>query len=381
MNTEKGEILIVKLLDNRISETESEALTQWIEEEDHLDYFNKYVEIHYLINSQQSFDYQKSLDRVKHLLKEVKRKKRMTSLLKYAAVLLVLVGIGYFMTTKTIVSKQGPAAVVNTIKPGSLKATLTLSDGTEVTLEKEQTYASNDLQSIGEKLIYTQASKAGKPKTTYNSLSIPRGGQFFVKLEDGTQVWLNSESKLRYPVNFTDGEIREVELVYGEAYFEVSPSTEHNGDTFKVISGEQEVEVLGTQFNIKAYKDEVKTYTTLVEGKIALVTQDNNKILKPGQQAILNPASKKVEINRVDVFNQISWKDGVFSFKNKPLKEIMKAMSRWYDIEVIFSNPEVKNTRFTGVLGKEQSLENILSTLHKTNNINYRINKKTIIIE
>ena len=148
-------------------------------------------------------------------------------------------------------------------------------------------------------------------------------------LSDGTKVWLNSESQLKYPVAFNDGETRQVELVYGEAYFDVSPSTAHKGARFKVFNQSQEVEVLGTEFNIKAYKDETNIYTTLVEGKVAISAAGKNQILKPNQQSNLNLETGSIEITTVDVYNETTWIDGIFSFENKPLKEILKVLSRW----------------------------------------------------
>ena len=153
------------------------------------------------------------------------------------------------------------------ITTGSDKAVLTLEDGSNIELEKGKAFKTNVVNSNGEKLVY---NKTNQTKITYNYLTIPRGGQYFVKLSDGTEVWLNSESQLKFPVAFIKGQTREVTLVYGEAYFAVSPSTNHNGATFKVMNQGQEVEVLGTEFNIKAYKDEINIYTTLVEGKVTV---------------------------------------------------------------------------------------------------------------
>ena len=158
--------------------------------------------------------------------------------------------------------------IINNIETGTDKAILTLANGSEIALIKGETYKGQNVSSDGKEIVYN--GKAVSKEITYNYLTTPSGGQFFVKLSDGTQVWLNSESRLKYPVTFLDGEIRQVELVYGEAYFDVSPSTAHKGLKFKVINQAQEVEVLGTEFNIKAYKDESNIFTTLIEGKVAV---------------------------------------------------------------------------------------------------------------
>ncbi len=252
--------------------------------------------------------------------------------------------------------------IVNTIEPGTDKATLTLEDGSRIVLEKGSTVQIRNANSNGQQLVYN-AEVQSSSEITYNYLTIPRGGQFFVKLSDGTQVWLNSESKLKYPVNFIEGESRNVELVYGEAYFDVSPSTEHKGAKFKVLNRSQEVEVLGTEFNIKAYKDETNIYTTLVNGKVAVSTSLAEHILTPNKQLNFNLKTGNIEVSIVDVYNEISWKDGIFSFEETSLKDIMKVLSRWYDIEVVFENKNIENEEFIGLLRKDQSIEKIISTI------------------
>nr|WP_315246764.1 FecR domain-containing protein [uncultured Flavobacterium sp.] len=271
--------------------------------------------------------------------------------------------------------------VNNNIKIGSDKATLTTEDGTTIVLEKGKSYTANNLVSNGKELVYSKASSS-KAAIAYNYLTIPRGGEFFVKLADGTQVWLNSESKLKYPVSFVEGQTRKVELVYGEAYFEVSPSTAHQGAKFKVLSGLQEVEVIGTQFNIKAYKDEDVIYTTLVEGKVAVDIGDQREMLKPAQQLTLNKLNKNRVIAEVDVYSETAWKKGLFAFKSKNLKEIMQVLSRWYDVDVVFEDKSLEKIEFKGVLNKNQNIEEILTLIKKTKFINaYEIKKDRIIIK
>lgn len=266
------------------------------------------------------------------------------------------------------------------ITPGTDKATLTLEDGSVVTLEKGNSITTKNANSNGENIVY----KDGKSKTNeigFNYLTIPRGGQFHLVLADGTKVWLNSETQLKFPVSFIDGAVRKVELVYGEAYFEVSPSTKHKGSKFKVLNKSQEIEVLGTEFNIKAYKDEANIYTTLVQGKVSIKTELTKKVLKPSEQSNLNLNTNGIQVSVVDVYSEISWKDGVFSFKGKPLKDIMKVISRWYDVEVIFENKNLESIKFKGTLEKSQSIDEILSIMKSYSINNYEINNKTIILK
>uniref|UniRef100_UPI0037428180 FecR family protein n=1 Tax=Algibacter pacificus TaxID=2599389 RepID=UPI0037428180 len=280
--------------------------------------------------------------------------------------------------------------VNNNIKTGTDKAILTLDDGTSVALEKGKQYANKNIASNGEKIIYKTPPKANKKvkvskasrEIAYNYLTIPRGGQYYIILEDGTQVWLNSESKLKYPVTFIKGKTRKVELVYGEAYFDVSPSENNQGSKFKVITNNQEIDVLGTEFNIKAYKDEDNIYTTLIEGKIVLQANKHHKSLLVNQQAVVNTKNNNMTISTVEPKYEIAWKNGLFSFKNKPLKDIMKVLSRWYDVNVIFEDEAAKNLTFNGQLSKHQNMENILILIKNTKLIQaYDINNNTITIK
>ena len=270
------------------------------------------------------------------------------------------------------------------INIGADKATLTLEDGSNIVLEKGQSYAANNIQSNGVEIVYKPVDNTmiDSSQVVYNYLTIPRGGQFFIELEDGTKVWLNSESKLKYPTAFIKGKERKVELVYGEAYFDVSPSTDHSGSSFKVHTEGQEIEVFGTEFNIKAYHDENYIYTTLVEGKVVVDNTIQKEVLKPNEQSILSKENKDIIIAEVDVFDVVSWKNGLFSFKRKSLKDIMKVISRWYDVDILFLNKDLENINFKGVLNKNQSVEQILTIIKNTNFINaYDINGKTILIK
>src|SRR5690606_28069331 len=155
--------------------------------------------------------------------------------------------------------------------------------------------------------------------------------------------------------------IRQVELVHGEAYFDVSPSSENQGSEFMVLNNVQEVQVLGTEFNIRAYKDEPVIYTTLVEGKVDVVTADKSAILKPEQQARVDIRENTLEVAEVSVKEEIAWKNGEFIVKHKSLKEIMRTLSRWYDMDVTFANKELEEVKFVGILRKEQNIVEILN--------------------
>ena len=297
-----------------------------------------------------------------------------------AASVLMLISLTLLFNVDKTTKGTLPVAVNKKIEIGSDKATLTLEDGSIIALEKGETYTTGNVSSNGEKIVYN--SKNVTKAISNNTLTIPRGGQFFIQLADSTKVWLNSESQLKYPVAFVDGETRQIELVYGEAYFEVSPSTKHKGSRFKVKTQSQNVEVIGTEFNIKAYRDETSMYTTLVKGKVAISNATTKEFLEPSQQSKINFNSNTISISKVDVYNEISWRKGLFVFKGMPLKDIAKVLSRWYDVDIVFADPALGNVKFNGVLNKNQKLEDILTTIKNINFINaYEIKDHKVILK
>ena len=367
MESKKIETLIAKYLSHQASKTELDELTEWIKGSDNEKEFYNYIKINHTVDyNLKKFNTNLS---EKKLLAHIASDKRILRIKKYkriipyaAAASIILIFTLTTLLKKEDSTEQIEPIIVNTIDPGTDKATLTLGDGSQIALEKGASIQTQNANSNGEEIIY-EAGERNTSEVTYNYLTIPRGGQFFIKLSDGTKVWLNSESQLKYPVNFIKGETRKVELVYGEAYFDVSPSTEHRGAKFKVFNQSQEIEVLGTEFNIKAYRDEMNIYTTLVEGKVSVNSSISSQILKPNQQTNLDLEERSMTISEVNVYNEVSWKDGVLSFRRKPLVDIMKVLSRWYDVDIHFANAELKNVGFNGVLGKDQNINDILETI------------------
>jgi ferric-dicitrate binding protein FerR (iron transport regulator) len=380
------ENIIVKFLTNQASASELSELEVWIQDSNHEKLFNRYVKINYAIEyNMKEFDSHKVKRKLQEAFAKENKERKLKKLRKIiyysaAAVVLGIVATTYFYRTN-LVNKDPAIAVVKTIQTGTDKAILTLEDGSAVVLEKDKIYEKDNVVSNGKELVYDK-NNTTKSGLVYNYLTIPRGGQFHVKLSDGTEVWLNSETKIKFPVAFVEGTLREVELIYGEAFFDVSPSTEHKGAKFKVLNKNQEVEVLGTEFNIKAYKDEENIYTTLVEGKVAVSNANSKKHLIPNQQSVINLKNGNMVINPIDAYNEVLWTKGIFSFKGKNLKEIMNVMSRWYDFQVVFQKPELEKVKFNGVLSKNDNIKEILTIIKKTNFINdYEIKDQKIIIK
>lgn len=301
---------------------------------------------------------------------------------KYA----VAASIALLMALNFVFTKPDPIKIEPTLVDskdiviGTDKATLTLADGSQVVLESGESYKTANANSNGKEIIYYSEATTSS-EVQYNYLTIPRGGQFFIKLSDGTQVWLNSESQLKYPVHFVSGKTREVELVYGEAYFDVSPSVHHQGAKFTVKNESQSINVIGTEFNVKAYHTENEIVTTLVEGKVEIEKEKDRVFLNPNQQSVLNKHNDVMEIKEADVAQEISWLKGLYSFDDTSLVDIMRTLSRWYDFDVVFKNVEKQSYVFTGVLERSKSIQDILKNLEATGEVHFNIDNKMITIE
>jgi ferric-dicitrate binding protein FerR (iron transport regulator) len=258
---------------------------------------------------------------------------------------------------------------------------LTLENGKEISLEGDKKYQTETITSTGELIIYKNKGSVPSRQIVYNYLSIPRGGQFKLQLSDGSVIWLNSETKIKYPKHFIEEKPRDVELLYGEAYFDVSHLEKAEGSEFTVITQGQKVSVLGTKFNIKAYADEDEIVTTLVKGEVMVSNTANKTLLKPDYQAILTKNSPAIKVVEADTEEVTSWIRGEFSFKNKSLLEITKVLARWYDVRFIFENDNLKFVEFNGVINKDQDIETLLNILKNNSNINYEIKDDIIILK
>lgn len=276
----------------------------------------------------------------------------------------------------------GQTQSMQSIVPGSEKAVLILSDGTEhdLTSGESSIIAAEgiEIKNTGTKLEY-KGTGEHFAEMKYNTLKIPRGGEYFLILSDSTKVWLNSETTLRFPVQFA-ADVRNVELI-GEAYFEVSKNEKV---PFIVSSGNQQIKVLGTQFNISSYADNENIYTTLVEGKVEVsLTSDpaTKMILKPSEQSCFAKNENQLVKRNVDISQYTAWKDGRFVFKNEPLDDIMKTLSKWYNVEIVFANEDDRKLRFTGNLERYADFGNILEKIEKTNEVDFEITNNTITIK
>lgn len=267
----------------------------------------------------------------------------------------------------------------NDVLPGTNKAILTFDDGSKVILDTSKNGniakqgATNILKPEKGQLVY-QATETPNARPMYNTITTPKGGQYQIVLSDGTKVWMNAASSLRFPMVFV-GKERKVEMT-GEIYFEVAKNAKM---PFKVSTNGQEVEVLGTHFNVMAYENEKSIKTTLVEGSVKVSKDNHSTILQPGQQSKVGFSNGIFRtINDVSLEDELAWKEGYFQFNNTSLDMIMRQIERWYDVDVQYIG-KVPDEHFTGKLPRNTNLSNVLKILSMSE-IQFKIEGKKIII-
>lgn len=281
-----------------------------------------------------------------------------------------------------ITKRRKDLPVKNDILPGGNKAVLTLSNGRTINLnDVKNGVLANQGKAVLKKskdgqVIYEtdEGKKASDGSTLYNTITIPKGGEFQAVLSDGTKVWLNSASSITFPAAFSTTE-RKV-TVTGEVYFEVA----HNKNLpFRVIAGKQTIEVLGTHFNINAYEDENTIKTTLIEGSVKVMADALSTMLKPEQQStVARNKSEPIAVRSVDTEDVLAWKNGNFQFEKAEIPLIMREAARWYDVDVKYEG-KVPQRKFTGSISRSVNLSELLKMLKYTG-LNFKIEGKTIIV-
>ena len=299
-----------------------------------------------------------------------------------AVVLFAIAGLFFFRppAQKAAMAVKPATMPPANIKPGAQKAVLTLADGSTVVLDSTLNGAfarQGNMQVIrqnGRLQYIAAADKAAPPVEVFNTITTPRGGQYQLVLGDGTKVWLNAASSLRFPAGF-GGATRDVEIK-GEAYFEVAKDARH---PFRVHVNGATVRVLGTHFNINAYDDESMMATTLLEGSVQISNGSAEEILKPGDQARLDSKGRMNLLHDVNTQQVVAWKDGFFQFDNAGLKTVMRQLSRWYDVDVEYRGAADQSMLFEGKLGRDLRLQQVLKILQKSD-VHFAIEGRNIIV-
>jgi len=389
--SEKIEIsyLLSRFMGSKLDEHEKNQLNHWLKEDD----ANQSL-LDDLVCSKKREQRLEQIDRI-DLDDEWKRFKKNSSpkvilmknkwldLARYAAVIaLPMLIAGYLLLQNYNVNQF--AEGLSVIEPGTQTAHLVLSNGKKIALDEmalKMKEANNQvlIENKNRSLNYTSVNNESKKQiTVFNELLIGKGEEYQLVLSDGTQVWLNSESRLKFPVQFAKNR-REV-ILEGEAFFEVTKNPEA---PFIVKTGPMNVEVLGTSFNVSAYKDEANIQTTLVEGKVRVSStfgQSQEQVLKPNEQAVFNKSNNQIEIIEVNAALYACWREGVFVFDEDNLEDILKKLSRWYDLNVFFKSEEVRAYQFSGKLPRFKNCNELLEMIEKTTDVQFTMKENRTVI-
>lgn len=404
-NQEEIARLILKFLQRAISPSEKQLLNEWINaSEEHRERFRAFVEPKEL--KQRVALWSKAGEDIEHAWEILQRQlerpeltpeRRIPIYRRYwqttAAVVLVIAGATIYFTLLYPSGHKHTSPVISTIKtdvqPGGNKALLTLADGTLITLDsvsKGIIAKQGNVEVIKKQGLVSYKGVAGKgQEAQYNLLTVPEGGQYQLLLSDGTKAWLNSASSIRYPTIFTTDKSRQVEIS-GEVYFEVATQLNHQKSSkvpFIVSTSKGiEIEVLGTQFNVNAYDDEPEMATTLLDGKVRInqITGLGKRsiTLEPGKQALVTNNTALKIVKDVNVDQVMAWKNGLFYFNNTDFATIMRQLSRWYSVVIVYEG-KVPQFKLNGEASRNMSLSNLLSMLQLTD-VKCRIEGKKLII-
>lgn len=387
---EYSELLAGKVLDS-LTDEQKEVLYEWEQQDDNKeiaeDILNAYTfdewqeKLKTIDTTEEWASFLERMEIASEKPGKVIRLKPVKWMSAVAAALVVGFSVLTFMNSDNDRLKPIDAS---SIAPGTAHAELVLSNGEVIDLEQSKDDQIQEgevaLENVKGVLQYKDAKsrRRGDTKVKTNTLKVPRGAEYQLVLSDGTKVWLNSDTELTYTVPFIGTE-RRVALK-GEAYFDVTPNKEL---PFIVTTGNQEVQVLGTEFNVSAYRDDNTITTTLVEGKVQVADNISNakEYLLPNDQSILNKQSDAIKKQHVDTYPYIAWKEGRFVFNNVTLEEFLYKVARWYDVEVYYDNDSLKNLSFTGDLPRYSDMTSILKIIEAEMSVNIKVedNKKIYV--
>ena len=364
------------------NETSTEAITQTLK-----DHWERSGQKNALRESELDVKFALLMKEARHeapVISMLSAKKERRKNIRYAAAAIIICMLSvsvYFLfkpqPARQISKTENIKTPANEVAPGGNKAILTLANGTSIILDSAAngtltTQGNSKILKLNGMLSYNTL-KNKSSEVLYNTISTPRGGQYELMLSDGSKVWLNAASSLRFPASFV-GKERKVELL-GEAYFEVAKNA---AMPFKVKVHGMEVEVLGTHFNINSYDNESMIRTTLLEGSVKINKNNSSSLLKPGEQAQMNKAGEIKIINNVDVEEAIAWKEGKFQFDKADIHDIMRQLARWYDVDVEYKG--TVSSHFGGTISRDVNLSQVLNMLHLTGEVNFQIQDKKVVV-
>lgn len=378
------EDLIYRVLAGEADDEERKNLDVWLQEDEvHQRWFHEIKQVWY--TARFSFTWKEvyksdAWKAIESRYGAVRRRKMLRIVWSVAAAVVVLLGFSLLLwpdndTEPAVVMAQKAIG-----DPGEAKALLVLSSGVRVELDKvaDDTIREGNLSILNtkESIDYSSLKKSDEKKSVYNELIVPTGGEYRLVLSDGTVVYMNSESKLKYPVHFA-GDKRMVKLE-GEAYFEVAHDQEH---PFIVVTEQLDVTVLGTGFNVMAYKGDARTEVTLVNGKVNVNSGKISKDLLPNQQFVKYNANGGYMVREVDVNKYVTWKNGILNYDAMLLEELSDRLSRWYGVHFFFVKEKLKYLKFTGAFKKYDNISHILELMEATMEVTFQINGETVIVD
>jgi len=380
LDQERIYILIKRYRENTATAAERDELLKWYRE-------NAYQDAEFPENEEAVGE--AMLARLNRETKPLKIKVNYFKWVAAASVVLILGIAGVFVSKITGNKATTQQLAKNDIPPGGNKAILTLANGKKISLTDAgngQIANQNGIKvtkAANGQLVYTIIDRSGNlPEAAgsnqintsdFNTIETPKGGQYQVVLPDGSKVWLNAYTSLKFPVSFNNQKERRVELS-GEAYFEVS----HNKELpFRVVTNRQTVEVLGTHFDVNAYTDDAVTKTTLLQGSVRVTAAGNKVILIPGQQAKL---TNTLDVSEANTTEAIAWKNGYFNFDDEKLENIMRSVSRWYNVDVVFEDQSLKKETFGAVTTRFANITTLLKMMEQTGDARFSIQGNTITV-
>lgn len=322
-------------------------------------------------------DREKSWEKITKQVPDLKPKViELRTVLKWAAVIMLPLLATTYMLNEVYWSKN-PVIV----EAGSSKAILELSNGKTIYLED---YQGIDIKSGKEKLasntnnelIYQQGEAIGEA-LKYNTIKTPVQGEYFMKLSDGTKVWLNAQTEIQFPEKFGKNK-REIKLISGEAYFAVTKNKNRPFDVY--LNNGAKVEVLGTEFNVMAYQDEDEIQTTLVEGSVKFAKNNDEIILKPGEQSGLHVETGQIQVREVKTDIYTAWKNGKFVFNREPMESVLRKMSRWYGIQVICDDEAVLQRRISGVTDRYEDIDKLINLIEEISPIELELEDDHLLV-
>ncbi|SDS63990.1 FecR domain-containing protein [Gramella sp. MAR_2010_147] len=385
MKNNKIEKSILRYLNGAASRNDLDVLNEWIKDPLHLEKFKDYLKTHFAINL--GMNNQDITKMKESLLKEIRNEKqkfrvqrRRNAIFKYAAVLIVMVGLFYYYGDQIFISQEsaeivsGEEMIILERENGEVEVlqndgSIILTDNNGNTIGKQN----------GEELIY--AKKKSATELVYNTLKIPYGKQLKIKLSDGTKIMLNAGSEFKYPVNFIDGKKRQV-FLEGEAYFDVAHDSLH---PFVVAANSLNIQVLGTKFNVANYREDISTEVVLVGGSVLLKSdhsEEEGTLLAPGQKGIFKKSENKIQTKEVNTSIYTSWTDGLVVFRKAPFQNIVKKLERHYNVKIHNTNADLAKEKFNATIDVEsESLEQVLEYFNRIYGIDYRIINNEINIK